>query len=149
VLAEYLQMIVYKKISRCVVIYILFLLCRGTGDSRAHELLYRVLYNNTVEINNNQNNMDDKTLFAKIKVLIEKADTERLAQNWKEANELLKQALAELGYRYMRENLRDDSGYRLVAADIQEFVEGKLDSAVRERRNVLVERLKLLERKIK
>ena len=94
-----------------------------------------------------QNIMDDKTLFMTITVQLKKADAEIAAQNWETANELIKQALTELDDRYVRSDVIDDSGMKLIAANIQER-EGKLDNAVRSRRRTLAGRLELLKSKI-
>jgi len=97
----------------------------------------------------NQAVMDDKTLYIAIKARLEKADVEIAAQNWESANGLVKQALAELGDRYSSPSLRDDSGMSLVIAEVQEKKEGKLDSAVHLRRDILAERLERLRSKIR
>jgi len=92
--------------------------------------------------------MDDKTLFIEIQARLEKADIEIKAQNWKAANELLLQAVAELGTRYRSFNTSDTSNLRFIAATNLE-VEGKLDEAARERRGVIAERLEIFRRKIR
>jgi len=90
--------------------------------------------------------MDNKTLVITIQIRLEKADAEMAAQNWKEANKLLKQALVELGDRYVRSDTIDDSGMKLIDADILEE-EGKIDRAARVRRRILAERLEMLKSK--
>jgi len=99
-------------------------------------------------MSNNQIVMDDKTLYITIKVQLEKADAEITAQNWEAANKLLKQALVELGDRYTRSDTIDDSGMKLIAAELQER-EGKPDNAAHVRRRILAERLEMLRSKIK
>ena len=94
-----------------------------------------------------QPSKDDKTLLAEIQIQLEKADAEIEAKNWKLADELLKQALAELSDRYRSFNIRDDSGIRLVEAMIYEE-EDKLDEAVQKRRIAVVERLEMFKKKI-
>jgi len=90
---------------------------------------------------------DDKTLLIEIQTLLEKADAEIETKNWKLADDLLKQALAELSDRYLSFNMREDSGIRLVEAMIYEE-EGKLGDAVQKRRIAVAERLEMLIKKI-
>ena len=92
--------------------------------------------------------MNDKKLFMTISAQLEKIDAEIAAQNWEAANKLLKQALAELGDRYTRSDTIDDSGMKLIAAELQER-EGRLDNAAHVRRRILAERLEMLRSKIK
>ena len=99
-------------------------------------------------MNKDQTNIDDKILLIKIKEQLEKSDEERFEGNWKEANELLLQALAELGGRYYHPSSgTDDTGLKLIAANNQDK-EGKLENAVRMRRRILSSRLDALRRKI-
>ena len=93
--------------------------------------------------------MDDKTLFIKTQGAFEKADVERLAQNWEVANNLLKQALDELGRRYARPSIivLDDSGMYIAKANGLER-EGKLAEAVNERRGILESRMEQLRLKV-
>jgi hypothetical protein len=100
------------------------------------------------KMSNNQAILDDETLFITAKAQLEKADAEIAAQNWEAANKLIKQALAEVGDRYVRSDTIDETGMKLIAADSQEK-EGRLDNAVRVRRKMLASRLEMLGRKIR
>jgi len=92
---------------------------------------------------------DDKTLLLTTEAQLEKADAEMAVQNWEATNKLLKQALDKLGNRYIcaGHNVIDESGMKLIAADIQEK-EGKLDNAAHVRRRILIIRLEKLRIKI-
>ena len=96
----------------------------------------------------NQIIIDDETLLKTINAQIEKSDVEIAAQNRKAADSLLKHALAELGDRYVCPGVIDETGMKLVAADLQER-EGKLDNAVRVRRKMLAARLEIFRSKTK
>jgi len=89
---------------------------------------------------------DDKTLLATLQAKLEKADAEIAKQDWKAANELLNEALTDLGNRYYDPNVIDDSGMHLVAANMQEK-EGKPDNAARNRRRILDSRMEMLREK--
>ena len=91
---------------------------------------------------------DDKTLLKEIHAQLEKADAAIAAQHWEGADKLIRQALAELGDRYVCPGTLDETGMKLIAADLQER-EGKLDEAVRMRRKMLVARLEMLRGKTK
>ena len=99
-------------------------------------------------MSNNQIVMNDKTLYTVIKAQLEKADVEIAAQNWEVANKIIKQAMGELGDHYYCPEIEDDTGLKLIEADIFEK-EGKLDNAVRARRRILASRLEMLRSKIK
>ena len=91
--------------------------------------------------------MDNKTLFVKLQEQFGKIDTEIVSKNWKVANELLKQALAELGSQYNNDvRIQDESNRRLVLARVHEE-EGKLDEAVSVRFQIFTERLEMLKNK--
>jgi len=85
-------------------------------------------------------------LHEKLTLQLEKIDAEIAVQNWEEANQQLKQALAELGDRYVCDDTIDDSDMKLLAADLQEK-EGKSNNAATVRRRILAERLEMLKRK--
>jgi len=91
---------------------------------------------------------EDKMLHEKLTLQLEKIDAEIAVQNWEEANQQLKQALAELGDRYVCDDTIDDSDMKLLAADLQEK-EGKSNNAATVRRRILAERLDMLKRKIR
>jgi hypothetical protein len=93
-------------------------------------------------------NREDKTLLKVLHAQLEKADAAIAAQLWEAADELIRQALAELGDRYVCPGTIDETGMKLIAADLQER-EGKLDEAVRVRRKMLVARLEMLRGKTK
>jgi hypothetical protein len=90
--------------------------------------------------------MEDRLCLMVIDAQLTKADAEIAAQNWETANKLLKQALAELGDRYVCPDVIDDTGMKLMAADLQEK-EGKLDNAAHVRRRMLADRLEMLRSK--
>jgi hypothetical protein len=90
--------------------------------------------------------IDNATLFKIIKASLEKADAEIAAQNWETANELLKHTLAELDDRYVCLGAIDETGMKLITADLQER-EGKLDNAARVRRKMLAARLEMFGKK--
>jgi hypothetical protein len=97
-----------------------------------------------------ENRMPDgseKALLEKLTLQLEQADAEIAAQNWEAANKLLLQALDELGYRYLRSDIDDNSDMKLIEADIFEEA-GRLDDAVRARRGILAERLEMFRGKI-
>lgn len=89
----------------------------------------------------------EKALLEKLTLQLEQADAEIAAQNWEAANKLLLQALDELGYRYLRSDIDDNSDMKLIEADIFEEA-GRLDDAVRARRGILAERLEMFRGKI-
>ena len=91
--------------------------------------------------------LDDKTLLMAIEAQMEKADAEIAEQNWETANQILQKALAELGRRYYRSDIIDDSGMRIIATDLLEK-EGKLGDAARGRRETLAVRLERFRSKI-
>ena len=92
--------------------------------------------------------LDDNALLNVINAQLEKVDVEIAAQNWEAADTLIKYALAELGDRYVCPDAIDETGMKLIAANLQER-EGRLDNAVRVRRNMLAARLEMFRSKTK
>ena len=96
----------------------------------------------------NQIIIDDKTLLKVIHAQLENADAAIAAQHWEGADKLIRQALAELGDRYVCPGTIDETDMKLIAADLRER-EGKFDNAVRVRRKMLAARLEMLRGKTK
>ena len=91
-------------------------------------------------------NNSDQMLLTNLTLQLEKADADIAAQNWEAANQQLTQALAELGSRYALPHTIDESGMKLIAANLQEK-EGKPDNAARVRRKIFAERLEMFKSK--
>jgi hypothetical protein len=66
-------------------------------------------------------------------------------ENWLEANRLLKGGLQAIGDRYASADTIDDTGMKLVLADVEEQ-KGKLETAAHLRLGVLKARLSMLQR---
>jgi hypothetical protein len=88
--------------------------------------------------------MLNETLLRDVGALLSLAEKKMEAQNWVEANDLLKQGLAVLGFSYWTPEVVDDSGMRLILAD-QAEQEEKLELAAKFRRTVLKGRYQMLE----
>ena len=91
-------------------------------------------------------NREDKTLLKVLHAQLEKADAAIAAQLWEAADELIRHALAELGDRYVCHDTIDETGMKLIVADLREK-EGRLDNAVRVRRSMFAARLEMLRGK--
>lgn len=90
---------------------------------------------------------NSQELTQRIESLLQAADQAIQRTELKAANDLLKQALEELGDRYARPDTIDESGMRLVLAAAEEK-KGELSKAANLRRGVLTRRLAALREKI-
>ncbi len=83
---------------------------------------------------------------AKTTTLLAAAEVEIQNRNWLAANQLLKQGLAALGNSYLTPEMIDETGTKLLLADIEER-KGSLETAALIRRRILGDRLSLLRAK--
>jgi hypothetical protein len=86
------------------------------------------------------------SVYRDAKACLKLADQEINDARIESANQLLLRGLSLIGYEYLTDDVFDDTGMHLLAADAQERA-GEFKSAVNLRRTVLSERLALFSTK--
>jgi hypothetical protein len=89
----------------------------------------------------------DKTVASEAGVVLRMADQAIEKQEWFSANELLKQGIASIGFRFYLPDVIDDSEFSLAFAESKERG-ADLQTAAQVRRTVLASRLTRLQEKI-
>jgi hypothetical protein len=89
----------------------------------------------------------DEVLAKETEVTLESAEKAIEKQDWPAANVLLQQGLTDLGNRYLTADIIDETGMKLMVAEVEEK-KGSLSTAAGIRRGVLSSRLSLLRQKI-